>query len=225
MGRPARINHAVHQRKGAALLVGPRIECDRVSSVPGSRGRGRDGLGAAEFLRSGGDIQGMQGLGEGGDGAGDRLGHGHEINGSSRGIDDGRVRNADLGGDLGAIDISLSHGRGDTPDEAVMPIGHPGVVGVESVCAVVLGDHVNDVVGSAADGDAGHIKGLGVNLAINRVGEKLPERGAVDVGGGEEGLVLVPAVPGLVVMVGRQGGLGPCAGRSERKGNDGTRKR
>jgi hypothetical protein len=89
-----------------------------------------------------------------------------------------------------------------------VPIGHPGAVGVESVGAVVFGDDIDDVVVPAADGDVGHVEGLGVNLAVHRVGKEFPEIGAVDIGSREGGFVLVPAVAGLVVVVGRQGNLG-----------------
>jgi len=151
----------------------------------------------------------VQGLGEGSDPGRDRLGHGHKIYGARDGVDNGGVGDADLGSDLGAsAHVGLGHGHGNPADEAVVPVGHPGAVGVEGVGAVVFGDDIDHIVGAPADGNVGHVQGLGVNLPVHRVGEKFPEIGTVDVCGREDGFALVPAVASLVVMVSGQGCLG-----------------
>jgi hypothetical protein len=59
----------------------------------------------------------------------------------------------------------------------------------------------DDVVGSlSGDLDAGHVKRLGIDVAIHRKGEDLAEMGGVDVGGSQRGLMQRGAGAGVVVL-------------------------
>lgn len=215
VGGPAGIDHPVDQGQGASFLVGSGNEGNR-------RVFGIDRLddrGAVELLRAGGEVHRVELLQEVGDAPADGFRHGHEIHGAGRGVDDRGVGDADLGGDLGAaVDVRLGHRHGDAADVAVVPVGHSRRIGVEGVGAVMLGHDKNHVVGAAADGEIGHIEGLGIDLPVHGVGEELAEGRAVDVGGCQDGFVLVPSVAGLVIMVGRQGNLGQ--GRRGGKGEE-----
>jgi hypothetical protein len=207
MAGPTGVNHPVDQGQSASFLIGLGPESDRGTAVAGTRHGSPDGLGAAELFSPSRDVQSMQGLGEGGDSARNRLGHGDKVNSACGGIDHGRICDSDFRGNLGTGNIHRSgtsgNGHGDATDEAVMPIGDPGGVGVKGIGAIVLSNHVNHIMGSPSDTDFGHVKGLGVNLAIYRIGEKLTKRSAVDIGRGKYGFVLVPSVAGLVIVVGR----------------------
>jgi hypothetical protein len=166
-------------------------------------------LRAAELFGTACDIQGVQGLAERRDAGGNRFGHSHEVDGAGRGVDDGRVRDSNFRCYLGTVDVqSGSVTRSNNRDtrcgvkKTGMPIGNPGGVRVKGIGTVVFGDNINHIVGAPADADIRHIKGLCVNLAVYRVGEKFPEGSAVDIGRGQGGFALVPTVAGLVVMVG-----------------------
>lgn len=206
---PTGINHPIDQRQGTPFLIGPGPEGDRGAPIALAGRGGPNGLGAVGGLGTGRDIKGVQGLGVGGDPAGDRLGHGHKVHNAGGRVDDRGIRDSDLGGDLGTVpDVSQGYGHGATGEETGMPVGNPRRVGVKGIGAVVFGNYVSHIVGAPADADVGHVKGLGVYLAVHRVREKFSEIGTVDVGGGEDGFILVPTIAGLVVMVSGQGGLG-----------------
>ena len=223
MGSPAGIDDPVDQGEGTAFLMGLGDKSDgRVLGIDSL-----DDRGTVELLRAGGNVHRMELVQKSGNASAHGFGHGREIHGAGGRINDRGIGDSYFRGDLGAGNVDgarTRRDRGDSPaDIGYVPIGYPGVVGVESVGAVVLGDNINHVMGSAADSNIRHVKGLGINLAVNRVGKKLAEGGAVDIGGGEGRFVLVPAIAGLVIVIGREGSLGENLGtgkdeRAEKSG-------
>ena len=88
------------------------------------------------------------------------------------------------------------------PEHAVVPRARGRVVGVEGVDAVVLGGHEQDVVDLAvAHAHLADLQGLGIDLAVDRVAEELPEARRVDVLRRQRRLVQVGAGPGSVVVI------------------------
>src|SRR5262249_11384012 len=126
------------------------------------------------------------------------LGLGRGVERVGAGVDEHRVGDADLRGDVPGAGDAVGHDvdpRGRV-DKAVVPERGAGGVGVKGVDAVVFRGDEHDVVQDAVDVDAGFDQRLAVDRPVHRVVEELAEGGGADGGRGQLGLVGVD--PGVV---------------------------
>ena len=174
----------------------------------------------AEFLGPGRDVERVEGVGVHGTSGGDRLGLGGDVERAGGRVDNGRAGDADLGGQVTLPGLSRRDG-GDAlrrVDEAIVPERGAGFVGVEGVDTVVLGGDEDDVVNSLArDRHASHVEGLGVDRAVDRVGELHAEVRRVDVRRVQDRLIEVLAGPRVIVVISEDVG---GRGRQEPPGLD-----
>ncbi len=173
MSGPTGVNHPIDQCQGAPFLVSLRNKSDRRSAGAIRAWECRpDGLGAAKLFIPGRDVQRMQGLSVSGNSGRNLHGHRHEVDGIGGRVNDRRIRDADHGGDLGAV-TDIGDGNGGNPcggiQETVLPIGHSRRIGIKGIGAVIFRNYVNHIVGSTANADLGHVERLGVDLAVHGI--------------------------------------------------------
>src|SRR5262249_1165011 len=179
---------AAHARAGDG--DGGRVRVAAVQAADGGVPNGHNAVGGP--VLAGGDVEGVEALHVVGNAVDHLLGLDHDVHRVGRAVDDRRPGDADLGHDVPGNDVGLGD-RGDPAgrvDETALP-ELAAAVSVEGVDAVVLRGREHDVVCAARDGQVGHVKRLGVGVAVDRVVEQPAEVGRVDAGGGQERLLRV----------------------------------
>jgi hypothetical protein len=83
-----------------------------------------------------------------------------------------------------------------------LPQRSPARVGIKGVHGVILSCDIDDVVGAAANGHAGDVQRLGVDLPVDRVRKEFAESRGVDVGGSQQRLARILSRALIVVVVG-----------------------
>jgi hypothetical protein len=210
---------AILEQQRGALIFLTRTEGQRGAVAVGSGARvgGRDIDRAAELLSARADIERVQVLING---ATD-LGLGDDVQGVGRGVDDRRSRDTHFGGYVAAAEIGTAVDRAAARrNQTHLPV-NCARIGVDGVDAVVLGGDVQHIVRTAAQGHVGDVQRLGINGTVHGDGEEFAERGAVHVGGRENGLRGVFTRARVVVVIGRNrylrvqghGGEETCRGR------------
>jgi hypothetical protein len=185
----------------------------------------------AEFLRARTHIQRVQPMDIIGGRAADFLRSCHHVKGHGGGIDHGRAGDAEWRIITAQTDIAAGHGRhaGGRIDETNLPKGRgiaAGVaVGVEGKNAVVFGGGEDNVVRAfVGNSHRGHIKRLGINLAIDGAEEQQAESVGVDVSDGEIGLADVLACPRHIVVISQHIDLGRRGERGHGRPEQGAEK-
>ena len=101
-----------------------------------------------------------------------------------------------------------------------MPEQHAGGVGVESINAVVLCRDEDNIARCLAwDAQAGNIKRLRIDLAVDTICEQLAERGGIHVRGAEEGFFEIRARTRIIVVISQDVHLGQGAESAVSKKN------
>ena len=130
----------------------------------------------------------------------------HEIHRAPRGIDHRGAYDPDI-----AAEVLV---RPTTCPGHVGPCGRPharrgkaslpvqsAVVSIVGIQRVVDRGDIDDVMVAGADGDMAHDQRLGIHLVVYGQHEHRAELLHVDVAGGQRGFVVVPAGPGVVVVL------------------------
>ena len=202
--REGDVHGPAREQQGGALMLGDGVEDHLAAALARTWHRSLDGHRAAGPLGPGGEVECVQPLHvHRGRGGRRLLGPGHEIERAGGSVDHGGAGDPDLGDEIGAPEVDARHRHhAGGSDEGERPErGGAQTRGVERVQGVVLGGHERHVMDPLA-GD-GHVPGeerLRVHLAIDREGGELPEGGRGHVGGGEDGLRILPGARVVLVL-------------------------